>query len=44
MLEEESKMKNEAPGAEEATLAVDEGHTFTRKLKHPAWNHCSFKT
>ena len=34
-LEEASKMKNEAPGAEEATFAVNEGHiTFTRKFKY----------
>ena len=35
MPEEALRMKNEAPGAEEATFAVDEGRvTFTRKLKH----------
>ena len=34
-LEEASKIKNEAPGAEEATFDVDEGYiTFTRKFKY----------
>jgi hypothetical protein len=34
-LEEASKMKNEAPGTEEATFAVDKGCiTFSRKFKH----------